>query len=168
MDTLNNGLVYYWPINVDTNDIIANANIYDGVKVSYVNDRLNKPNSTLYLTVIHCSVPSNAYFYGDFTFSIWFYFEQFSHDARIFDFGDPAHRENVVLYLNSNNILSFFIDNYGTSLETVNSLNSISLKVWYHVALTLKNTTGKMYINGAYSNSASCYIPRNIIRTKNY
>ena len=67
----NQYLIHYWPFNGNYNDVISNANLFNGKNNSLISDRFNRTNSSLYLNYGYLQVPNGYYIYGDFTLTIW-------------------------------------------------------------------------------------------------
>ena len=110
------------------------------------------------------------------TFSFWFRSNGSGTWGRVFDFGNDAGSDNIITFINNNNI-GFSVYNNTQKGDMVNIINSINDNVWRHVVWTLTNsgTPGnsdhvwKIYLNGTLtSTQTNVRYPSNISRTKNY
>jgi hypothetical protein len=109
------------------------------------------------------------------TFGCWFKSNNNSTYARIFDFGNGAPSDNIILYLINNTLIAeLFVttsDAGGYTLSTTNVNNN----VWNHIVWTLSapNSSGVSlwlaYLNGKqiYTNTTGQY-PVNIARTSSF
>ena len=59
-------LINYWPIVNNSNDLIGNAHMYDGINVSLTADRFNNSNSALDIANGYLKLPPGVYFNGNF------------------------------------------------------------------------------------------------------
>jgi hypothetical protein len=155
------------------NDVISGATLYNGVSFSYVVDRFNIPNAAISLNNGYLQVPAGVYFNGDFTFIAWVNFRSMSDQMRIFDFGNGAGNENIILQVGPGN--SFCLDTYngGSTSWSINANNrcfgsGINVNQWYNVAIVLNGTSASFYLNGVRANTASFYSPNNVQRTSNF
>jgi len=166
------------------NDIVGNANLFNGNNFGYTFDRFNNSNSSIYLNSGYLQVPSGVYFSGDFTITVWCNYKEYQSWSRIIEFANGAPTDNVIFAFAQNGISLYaavhkgtvygnaLVDgskcyNYGCS--TIVSHPSIKLNQWYHLAFVLKDTTGYLYLNGdilVKSNDMSK--PNNVNRTRNY
>ena len=171
-DSLNFGLQNYWPIiKSSVDDTVGIANMYDGVNVSFTNDRFNNSNSAIDFNYGYYRIPPGEYVCGDFTFSVWAYIRnQVTYWNRFLDIGNGALSDNIAMtYSNGNNTnyLNFYIYNGGSCLTT-DSPNPITFNTWHHYAFTLNHTVGSLYINGNLVASSTQNVPKCINRTSNY
>ncbi len=86
--SINANLVNYWTFNNNFDDIISGYNLYNATNVAFTTDRLNNPNSAVFLNLGYLAAPAGVYFNGDFTLSFWakFYNLVSSSGAKILDF----------------------------------------------------------------------------------
>ena len=80
-------------------DLVGGADLFKGSKYSYTYDRFNNSNSAIYFNKGYLQVPPGNYFSGDFTFTAWIFLKSLINNARIFDFGNGASSDNVVLFI---------------------------------------------------------------------
>jgi fibronectin type 3 domain-containing protein len=107
------------------------------------------------------------------TIATWVKADTFSNWQRIFDFGIDT---NTYMFLTTQNSGTtgaprFAIRLNNSAEQGINSSVSLSLGVWYHVALTLNGSVGILYINGVERgrNSAMTLNPSSLgATTQNY
>ncbi len=63
-------LINYWPMS-NLNDLIGEANLYNGYNYLFVSDRFCTPNSAIYLRNGYLQIPDGVYLSGDFTVTVW-------------------------------------------------------------------------------------------------
>jgi hypothetical protein len=118
------------------------------------------------------------------TFSTWFRLTNNSGTyKRIFDFGNGAGSNNILItfpFTNSTNIFISLRKGGATNLTefTIPNTSNLSLNTWYHIAWTMKYSAGtdcsyNIYLNGnkVFSNPniiQSYYYPTAITRTNNF
>ena len=122
------------------------------------------------------------------TFCFWFRTYGCTNWPRIFDFGNGAPSENIILGMNTtgsagliptgtgqgvNFNLSLYITTTQSTIGPVNTIN-IADNVWRHFAWTISsgagNTAGtySFYLNGKFLYSQAGQIPNTVSRTINY
>ena len=74
-------LTNHWTFNNNYDDIISGANLYNGQSVSFTTDRLNTPNSALYMNGGVMSAPA-IYLNHDYTVSSWVKLDSYVNWAR--------------------------------------------------------------------------------------
>lgn len=167
-DRLENGLINYWPIVANTNDIKGNAHMYNGVNSSLTYDRFNNPDSALSLNSGYYSIPAGVYFNGPFSISLWVYPRSIETWSRIIDFsvGLNNNFNSVVFAL----YLDLVVRYYGSDELNVYSDDYIPLNTWSHIVGVLDEAyNGKLYVNSnLIKQSTSSGFPLNIIRDSNF
>lgn len=137
---------------------------------SLAKDRRNISNSAIYLKNYYLIAPPGVYFNSDFSITFWIYLKSnLSRFYRIIDFGDATYAENVVFSFqpSSKLVFSIFSSQRNSSIEA--SCDFSLLNNWHHLAFTLRSGVGLIYVNGVKKSSATrLYMPRNVLRTKNY
>jgi hypothetical protein len=164
-------LMNHWPMN-NLNDIVSNANLFDGTGYSFVPDRFGVANSTIYFNKGFLKVPEGIYFNGDFTITAWINVKSLGTYFRILDFGNGQYNDNVLLgfFENSARIYGEILIGQATvgSRVIAPTTSVINLNEWYHVAFTVIGTQGTLYINGIKAIDAAVKAPSNIIRKSNF
>ena len=119
----------------------------------------------------YISLPSGVYFDDNtFTVEAWVYVRSYKNWSRLFDFGNGAANDNVILALTAGESgnLVFSIYN-GGSPSQYNSSVQLTLNQWTHIACVLNGSIGTIYMNGIkileefFANT-----PKNILRQYNY
>ena len=151
-------------------DVVGGANMYNGYNVEFIKDRFGNPNSALRFSDGFYQVPTGVYFKGDFTISVWFNLNVNIANTKILDFSTGPYADSVVLtatyynYKEANVYISFY-DMYSSFTSGLAFIKG----QWTHLAVTLRGTTGSVYINGILASQASnVLIPRNVNRTSNF
>ena len=155
-----------------------NCILYNNPSIGQPNAPYNTNNSVYfngsskqYGLVPPFTTPSSSQSSG-MTFSTWFFAtNQNGTWSRIFDFGNGAGSDNIIIFINSGNIgLSVYNPNNGGSYQPYKIVNGVLNNTWYHITWTLSWQYGwKIYLNGntVYSDKYAWY-PRNVTRTNNY
>jgi hypothetical protein len=114
-------------------------------------------------------LPQDTYFNSNFTFQAWFYKRSNNNWSRIFDFGNGADINNVIVVLSkeTSGKLSFHINNDAID-RSFEFPDVIPLNRWTHVTLRLTNHIGWLYINGNFEKIGLLQQPDDVTRTKNY
>lgn len=79
-------------------------------------------------------MPPGVYFSGDFTFIAWIKINSFVINGRIFDFGNGAGSDNILIHF-SGVYLKVFVFSSNKQSYFTNSVLALKLNVWYHTAL---------------------------------
>jgi hypothetical protein len=167
--SLLDGLVNYWPIQNNVDDIVGCADMYNGKNIQYTNDRFGSSNSAISLIDGYYQVPAGVYFKGDLTISLWIRLRAQVAWAKIVDFGNGAGMENV--------IISASFEGSGCPAPEILNANSkvrlisstpLNLGAWTHLVFTLNGTLGSIYLNGTLTAQNSIYVPNNVIRSPYY
>ena len=103
------------------------------------------------------------------TFSLWFKSNNSGTWARLFDIGNGAGRDNILLAINNNKLIAWTPN----GSKWVNNKN-INDNVWHHVAWTISSGDDlsqgiwKFYLDGNLLSSSSGVVPKAVMRTKSY
>jgi hypothetical protein len=125
-----------------------------------------------YVTLNKFSIPQGS---NGSSLSFTFWFKGINlNNTKIFDLGNGANSDNIICYINNNNI-GLGIYNGATSDLTENASNmNINDNVWRHYVWNIQYSIGgkaiwTLYINGvAVHKSFNHYYPTFMIRNKNY
>lgn len=84
------------------------------------------------------------------SFTCWFRSESSNRTwSRIFDFGNGAGRQNIIIFINSGFLGLSVYSNRGV-YQINNIVPNVNTNAWFHVAWTLNNPNGwNLYINGS-------------------
>lgn len=169
--SINNYLTHYWPLNGNLNDIIGGSHYYNLVSGSFVNDRLNSPLSALNINYGTAQAPSDIYFDGDFTVSLWVKLTQ-AQAKPLITFGTNRDDDFFFGVENSGSVsrINYFVKNGATLLGySIYGPYTLKAGVWTHFAFTLTNSIATSYVNGEiYNQAAQTGSLRKIVRTVNY
>lgn len=87
---------------------------------------------------------------GDFTIGAWVYWDAARNSTRIFDFGGGQDTYMMLTPRTGNGVLRFAITvNHGVGEQAIASATALPTGQWVHVAVTLRGSTGTLYVNGA-------------------
>jgi hypothetical protein len=113
-------------------------------------------------------LPTNMAENADFTFAAWVYWNGGGQWQRIFDFGNNTSQYLFVTPRSGDNTLRFAIKNGGT--EQIVQTAQLAAAEWVHVAVTLADTTAKLYVNGTLmaSNGSVTINPSDFTPAVNY
>lgn len=103
----------------------------------------------------------------DFTISTWVYLDSQQNWARIFDFGDDRGRWMYLTPSNGNAIEFATTTVYGYNQQTITGTAPLPTNQWVHVAVTLSEKVGRLYVNGELvgSNTGMDFPPAQIQST---
>ena len=93
--------------------------------------------------------------------------------GRIFDFGNGAASNNIIAYINNNN-LGFVVYNNTTVGDVSGIVSNVNDNVWRHcvwiISKISNNTKFYIYINGSLSvtKDTDIYFPPSVSRANNY
>jgi hypothetical protein len=104
---------------------------------------VNFPAKTDYMTLPAGIVSTLT----DFTISTWVNITTLSTWSRIFDFGTGT--TNYMFLTPSNGSIARFAIKNGGAEQLINSTAKLPTGKWVHLAVTLKGTVGKLYVNGS-------------------
>lgn len=147
-------------------DEVGGADLYGGTGYDYnsFTDRFGTYSAIH--NYRHFQVPPGYYFNGDFSISVWVSPHEFPSKSKILDFGNGCGNDRIVFGILANGIL---FDVLTASLKySLLSNSSIIAYKWYHFAITLKGTTGYIYMNGIEVTNGYLLPPENIWRINNY
>ena len=138
-----------------------------GSNVTVTSDRFNNPNSALDFQSGYNTVPSGVYFNGDFTFTVWIYYNQNPACATILEFSNS--KAYLVSFQSS-------IDSTGSPGMVIGSSDfsvtffeeSLETGRWYHVAFVFCGSTGKIYVDGQLKASSEQNRPDDLNRDTNF
>ena len=84
---------------------------------------------------------------GDFTWEGWFYFNNVTNEAKVYD-GRTTGATSFMVYIQSGT-LRFFYD----GADRITS-SSLSTSTWYHIAIVRNSGVTKMYLDGTQTGSS--------------
>ncbi|MGK7903556.1 MAG: LamG-like jellyroll fold domain-containing protein [Hormoscilla sp.] len=118
----------------------------------------------------YVDVPDGTWFNGDLTIEAWVYVRNYNNWSRLLDFGNGRADDNVLVALsNGTSGQPRFGVHLGDDPSNLESPVQLPLDSWSHIAVTLSNTTGIMYINGEQvAINEAMNIPAGETRTQNY
>ncbi|MGC3960615.1 MAG: DUF5011 domain-containing protein [Verrucomicrobiota bacterium] len=118
----------------------------------------------------YLKLTNGVWFNSDFTVEAWVYARSYNNWSRLFDFANGPDIHNVFLALSGGTggvpIMGVYTNNIGTLSFAANT--QLPLNQWVHLACTLSNTTGTIYINSVNVGSGTLNRPANVVRTNNY
>ncbi len=93
---------------------------------------------------------------GDMAFAVWINPRSFAQWSRVFDIGNGAAQNNLVMTMNSDGTVRFHAYNGSTVVGDFNSGAPITLNSWTHVAVSVDTSNvATMYINGVAAGSVT-------------
>lgn len=158
------GLINYWPINTDMSDYVGDSDLIPMTSVNLASDRFGNPNSALFLNSGYCSVKPGVYFHETFTITIWVEpLSTGSYFNTVLDFSNGLGVDNVYLSYSNKNVPSFFVyDKFAFNNYTFSNI-SVNVGVWNHLALTMDESTVKIYVNATLARVASFLIKPTLV-----
>ena len=163
------GLVHYWPLNNDFNDIVGGATMTPGAGNTFDDNGISGGEVSLangYLTI-----PAGSYFNPSaFTVMVWIYPTQLSDNYTFIDFyNDPTGSDNIIIsYSNKSNLgkSSFLMYDAGNQyLLSSGDLYFVGPNDWNHLAIVWDGHIVQLYLNGKeVANSTQFIAPSNIDR----
>ncbi|HHY85420.1 MAG TPA: hypothetical protein GYA07_07775 [Verrucomicrobia bacterium] len=96
----------------------------------------------------YASIPSSAVNLSEITVAVWAYWEGGAQWERIFDFGNSTARYMFLTPRSGGNTLRFAITTDSFSNEQRLDTTQMPNSQWTHLAVTLGNGIGKLYVNG--------------------
>ncbi|MCE5187369.1 MAG: alginate lyase family protein [Planctomycetaceae bacterium] len=94
----------------------------------------------------YITLPAGAGNYEAITIAAWVYWDGGGQWQRIFDFGNNTNQYLFLTPCSGGNTLRFAIKNGGS--EQIAETTQLSTGVWVHVAVTLGQSTARLYVNG--------------------
>ncbi len=117
----------------------------------------------------YVAVPTNTWFGSQFTIETWVYERSYNSSSRVIDFGNGAPSDNVIFFLSTGTSGEPFLTVYrGETQQYIQSPQPIPTNQWVHLAVTLANNTGTIYVNGVAVVSGTVTAPNAVNRTNNY
>jgi hypothetical protein len=149
---ITNGLVAYYPFNGNANDESGNglnATVQGAVLTT---NRFGITNSAYYLGgSAYLRLPTLS-FGSNFTISAWFSYDTFSGRQwqRVFDFGNGAGIDNIILCQPSNtNRIGFELDNGVGGNTRIEYAVNLQTGRFYHATCVFSNAADmRLYLNG--------------------
>ena len=118
----------------------------------------------------HVSLPAmNINYAQGFSLEVWVRYNSFKSYSRIFDFGNGANADNLLLTnVGTSNTLCLSVRR-GTAEQNIQVAGFLDLGKWVHIAVTQEPSGNtKIYKNGQLIQSGSCQLPNSLNRTINY
>ena len=173
ISTTNQYLIHYWPISNNTmTDSISNADMHQGITISFASDRFECPMSALNLNGGYTYVQEGFYFDStEFTISVWVYPQSVGLNARVIDFGNGASSDNIILtQADGFNLFPLlYIFSGSTNMGSVISKTSLALSQWQFLVATFDGTLASIYIDGVLQGQSSLtYTLPKLIRSNNF
>ena len=113
------------------------------------------------------ALPENLF--QSFTIETWVNYHNFYNWSRIFDFGNGANSDNILLANQSsqNNLqLHIFV---GGNSEFLDLGNALEIDKWIHLAVAMDSTGNvTVYKDGSIIGKKKFRLPRNLVRNQNY
>jgi hypothetical protein len=169
------GLVNYWPVLPGASTVLnlITKNSLTSASPLFTTDRFGNANSAFAVrdTVSFWSLPSAVYFTGDFTITAWIRVNAFTTWARLFDCGNGASSDNVLIMLTTANSNELAINIFSNSVSIGNQITTYTspLNVWFHLAVSLTGSSVRMYANGvSILSNGQVYPPQNVTRNSCY
>lgn len=86
---------------------------------------------------------------ADFSFAAWVYWDASRNWARIFDFGSGTAHYMMLTPRAGNGVIRFAITtNHGVGEQGISGTAPLPTGQWVHVAVTLRGSTGSLYVDG--------------------
>ncbi|XWK86464.1 MAG: LamG-like jellyroll fold domain-containing protein [Phormidium sp.] len=118
----------------------------------------------------HITLPAmNINYSQGFSVEVWVRYNSLKFYSRIFDFGNGAGVDNLLLCNEggSNNLLLFV--RRGGAEQGIQVAGFLDVGKWMHIAVTQDPSGGtKIYKNGQLIQSGTCHLPNSVNRTLNY
>jgi hypothetical protein len=174
---ITNGLINYWTFNRNLNDSFGNVHLFGGANALFGLDRFGVPNSVLSLKNGYYQVPPGVYFSGtQLSIMGWIKVRTFYPNSRLIDFGNGKDNENILLTLssNTNDGKPYVMLRSGNNYFFGNSIKSLILNKWQHLACVFSFPFYSIYIDGievttpgSKTNFASFSLA-NVLRSSNF
>ena len=118
----------------------------------------------------YIQLPNAAVNHTDITVAAWVNWDGGGSWQRIFDFGNNTTEYVFLTPSSGSNTLRFAITNSGNGSEQIIETTQMTTNEWVHIAVTLENNTGTLYVNGsvAAGNSNITVDPSNLNPQNNY
>ena len=142
-DNINQYLIHYWPFNGNYDDVISNANLFNGSNDELVTDRFGRPSSSLYLNYGSLQGPSGHYIYGDFTLTTWVKVYALESCRRFLML--KSQIDGLITFsLTLNSSQPYFFHKNGNQVANM----SLVIGKWQHLAWTNQGSTHSIYVDG--------------------
>jgi Concanavalin A-like lectin/glucanases superfamily len=118
----------------------------------------------------HITFPAmNINYSQGFSLEVWVRYNSLKNWSRIFDFGNGAGAENIIVAgKGTTNTLGFHVYR-GTACLSLEVANFLELQKWMHIAVTVEPSGScKVYKNGQLIQSGTSQLPNSVNRTLNY
>jgi hypothetical protein len=186
----NSNLAYYYPFDVadvsgttlgnwGTGYRVFDTTLYNGASISNVDYKVD--GSSLYLSSAssqYVQAPNYTPGTNGLTFSCWYKSNGSGNWARIFDFGNGASSDNILLSTNGQGLNQLAFSSFSGATERNFYLTDMNYNdnVWRHITWTLTyaapgsvTSTWNIYINGVFkTTTTNCYPNPNVTRTNAY
>lgn len=144
----------------DLNDVVGDANLFNGSNYGCTYDRFCQPKSAIYFNNGYLRVPPGVYISGDFTIIVWIKWKLIAPFATIIElsgdlpvdklkFGMDSTGKTLKLDITSANVTTSFVG------------STIQLNEWCHVSIVTNETAIYMFVNGIQTYE-SVFTPPNI------
>jgi hypothetical protein len=151
--------------NIASGSVVYDASLQNGAAVSNYQLSLSAASSQ-YMKIDPFTTGTDG-----LTFATWWRSDNSINWAPIFDFGNDASSDNIIIAkgpVNGNLVAFIYANSVGSNISTSISFNTQN--AWNHVAWTLDPSgsgTWIVYINGVQAASSSKPYPRAILRSSN-
>ncbi len=136
----------YYPFEGNALDSTGNFDADEYGSPAYIDGKVDRQAISFDGSDDYLTVPANVLNTDDFTIACWFYLSSSDTWQRIFDFGNDTSQYLFLTPNSSSSTIRFAIKNGAT--EQILESSSPSTGVWIHVAVTLNDDTGNLYVNG--------------------
>jgi hypothetical protein len=158
-----NGLVGYWPVNGNANDMSPNANNGTNKGATITADRFGNINSAYVFNGSNSIDIGNIAVSNVKTYSFWIYPTDLSGIYRtvMSKFEGNSNLASFEIGQREAQKMGFAYSPNGTNGYITNSQSSLNINTWYNFVITFDNNLIKMYVNGILEqtspNSGTCY-----------
>jgi hypothetical protein len=157
------GLTHYWPVqNSQTIDVITGT-AATSPSPNFATDRYNNPTGAIGVRDenTYWAAAADVYFASEFSATFWSKIYTYVQWIRIFDFGNGAPSDSVLVHLNGDNTYGLVIFFNGTSTSSSRAWSPVAVPnaVWVHMALVLSGDNMLIYQNGTLVSSATSFTP---------
>ncbi len=118
----------------------------------------------------YIDVPDATYDFSEgMSFTAWVYYDSFKKWSRVFDFGNGAGVDNILVANDGTNPHLVFSTRIGSDSKSLKAENVLETNKWMHIAGSVDPSgNGKLYVNGVLVASGDLHLPESIERTNNY
>jgi hypothetical protein len=134
----------------DLRDYIGRDDLFVGVSGTFSTDRYSNTNAAIMTLNGFYRAPPDVYFSGtDVTLTLWFMWLTPTPNMGLMDCGNSGQKDNVLLYINTNNCLQSVICNANGCQRNGQFSYTIPVGVWLHIAFTISGgSVLTYYVNG--------------------